>query len=105
MKAHSKLHYRSRCRRAAQRSRLGALCADAGVMALSAAWGAAQKPAPQPPVAPQITHELQFVKSTFVATPGPGFGTDPFFPKTGRFQHSKAVEGPGPVSFPSLKGI
>src|SRR6266446_2305320 len=105
MKAHSKLHYPSRCRWVAQLSRLGAICAVAGVIAMSAARGAAQKPAPQPPVAPQITHELQFVKSTFVARPGPGFGTDPFFPKTGRFQHTKTVEQPGPVSFLSLKGI
>ena len=105
MKARRKLHYYSHRRWVAQLSRLGAICAVAGVIAMSAAWGAAQKPAPQPSVAPQITHELQFVKSTFVATPGPGFGTDPFFPKTGRFQRTKAVEGPGPVSFLSLKGI
>lgn len=106
MKARSKLHYRSRCLRAAQITRLWATGAVAGFIAVSAARGAAPKPAPPPPVVPQITHELQFVKSTFVATPGPGFGTDPFFPKTARFQHtSKTVETPGPVSFLSLKGI
>src|SRR5438045_9686276 len=105
MKEHSKLHYRSHCRRAAQLSRWAGICAFAAVIAISAARGAAQKAAPQPPVVPPMTHELQFIKSTFVSVPGPGFGTDPFFPKTGRFERTKTVDHPGPVSFLSLKGI
>jgi len=104
MKTHSKLPYRSRGFTAAELGRLAAIC----LIAIVTLGRAAQtRPAPAP-ATPPVTQELQFVKSVFVATPGPGFGTDPFFPKTTRFHHVRpttTTETPGPVSFLKLNGI
>src|SRR5438105_3987628 len=106
MKAHSKLHDSWPYRATPLFCRMAAAWAFGAMIAIAALSHAAQ-PAPARAAAPQMSHDLQLTKSLFVSAPGPGFGTDPFFPKTMRFAHvrTNTVEQPGPVSFLSLKGI
>src|SRR5256885_16578701 len=88
-------------------SRLVRIAALALVLGAPHFARAAQRaPAPAPPSSPPPSHEFQFVKSVFVASPG--FGKDPFYPRSHRMMHSapvNPVESFAPVTSLVLKGI
>ena len=82
------------------------VCAFALALAANASAPAAQAPAPTPHAGAAPVPEIRFVKSEFVTKPG--FGKDPFFPKSTRTQIAAPVNsietGPS-FGFLSLKGV
>jgi len=83
------------------------VCAFALALAAIASAPAAQAPAPTPHAGAAPVPEIRFVKSDFVTTPG--FGKDPFFPKSIRI--NKAIVALNPIDtapsfgFLTLKGV
>ena len=107
-----RLFYQCRCHQAPRMGRqawprLVAIAALGLILGTQAPASGAQRAAvPAPPPAPPATHEFQFVKSAFVTSPG--FGKDPFFPRSTRILGAVAsnpVESAVPVSSLVLKGI